>query len=157
MAAYRFLTTWLLEARRDEVFQALWDSERWPDWWRGVESVRTLEEGDAEGVGSVGHYVWKSRLTYRLEFDTRISAVDRPRYMEGHATGELEGTGRWRLYAEGSSTAVTYQWEVRATAPWMNLLSPVARPVSARNHNVVMGWGAEDIARLLQARLIAAG
>ena len=157
MASYSFLTTWLLEARREKVFQAIWDSESWPSWWRGVESVRSLEEGDAEGVGSLGRYVWKSRLPYRLEFETRIVAVDRPRYMEGHASGELEGTGRWRLFEEGPVTAATYQWEVRTTAPWMNRLAPLARPVFAWNHDVVMGWGAEGLARLLGARLLASG
>ena len=39
------------------MFQAIWDSDRWPSWWRGVEAVTTLEEGDGEGVGSLGRYV----------------------------------------------------------------------------------------------------
>jgi hypothetical protein len=76
--------------------------------------------------------------------------------MEGHAAGELEGTGRWRLFEEGTLTAVTYEWEVQTTAAWMNRLAPLARPVFAWNHDVVMRWGAEGIARLLGARLIAA-
>jgi hypothetical protein len=25
----------------------------WPRWWRGVERVETLREGDANGVGSI--------------------------------------------------------------------------------------------------------
>jgi uncharacterized protein YndB with AHSA1/START domain len=156
LAAYHFLTSWLLEAPREDIFQAIWDSERWPTWWRGVESVRTVEEGDEEGVGSLGRYVWKSRLPYRLEFDTRIVGVDRPRYMEGRAAGELEGTGRWRLFEEAPLTVVTYEWEVRTTAAWMNRVAPLARPVFAWNHDVVMGWGAKGLARLLSARLIAA-
>jgi uncharacterized protein YndB with AHSA1/START domain len=157
VASYRFLTTWLLEAPRGDVFHAIWDSESWPSWWRGVESVRTLEQGDAEGVGSLARYVWKSRLPYRLRFDTRIVAVDRPRYMEGHATGELEGTGRWRLFEEDAVTAVTYQWEVQTTAAWMNRIAPLARPVFASNHDVVMAWGAQGLARMLGARLLASG
>ncbi len=119
--------------------------------------MHILEHGDAEGVGSLGRYVWKSRLPYRLGFDTRIVAIDRPRYMEGHAAGELEGTGRWRLFEEGPMTAVTYQWEVRTTAAWMNRVAPLARPVFAWNHDVVMAWGAQGLARLLGARLLASG
>jgi uncharacterized protein YndB with AHSA1/START domain len=157
VAGYRFLTTWLIEAPRPEVFQAIWDSERWPSWWRGVESVVTLEEGDEEGVGSVGRYVWKSRLPYRLEFDMRITRVERPALMEGAAAGELAGTGRWRLFEDGGVTAVTYEWDVRTTAPWMNLVAPLARPVFAWNHDAVMRWGGEGIARLLGARLLARG
>ena len=154
---YRFLTTWVLEAPRAGVFQAIWDSERWPTWWRGVESVRTLEEGDEEGVGSLGRYVWKSRLPYRLEFEMRITKVERPRLMEGRATGELAGMGRWRLFEEGDLTAALYEWDVETTAPWMNLLAPLARPVFAWNHNVVMGWGGEGLARRLGTQLLVRG
>ena len=146
-----------MEAPREDVFQAIWDSDRWPSWWRGVESVETLEEGDEEGVGSLGRYVWKSRLPYRLEFHTRITRVERPHLMEGHATGELEGTGLWRIYEEDGVTAAVYDWNVRTTAPWMNLLAPVARPVFKWNHDVVMGWGGQGIAQLLGSRLVAHG
>jgi uncharacterized protein YndB with AHSA1/START domain len=157
VAGYGFLTTWLLEAPRADVFQAIWDSERWPDWWRGVESVKTLEEGDDEGVGSLGHYVWRSSLPYRLEFDVRITRVERPRLMEGTSSGELAGTGRWQLFEEDGVTAAVYDWNVRTTAPWMNLLAPLARPVFKWNHDVVMRWGGEGIAGVLGARLLAHG
>jgi uncharacterized protein YndB with AHSA1/START domain len=157
VAGYGFLTTWLLEAPRGDVFQAIWDSERWPDWWRGVESVKTIEEGDDEGVGSLGRYVWRSRLPYRLEFDVRITRVERPRLMEGTSAGELAGTGRWQLFEEDGITAAVYDWNVRTTAPWMNLLAPLARPVFKWNHDVVMRWGGEGIAGLLGARLVAHG
>jgi uncharacterized protein YndB with AHSA1/START domain len=157
LADYRFLTTWLIGAPREDVFQAIWDSERWPSWWRGVESVVKVEQGDEEGVGSLGRYVWKSRLPYRLEFDMRTTKVDRPHSMEGAATGELAGSGRWRLFEENGATAALYEWDVSTTAPWMNVLAPLARPVFAWNHNVVMRWGAEGLARLLGAPLIARG
>lgn len=35
----------------------------------------------------------------------------------------------------------------------MNLLAPVARPLFAWNHDVVMTWGGEGLARLLGAHL----
>lgn len=155
MVSYRFLTTWLLEAPREPVFQAIWDSKRWPTWWPGVESVVELKPGDEEGVGSVGRYAFRSRLPYRLEFDMRTSKVERPWLMEGEAVGELAGTGRWRLFEEEGLTAVLYEWDVRTTKPWMNLLAPVARPVFAWNHDHVMRAGGEGLARLLGARLLS--
>jgi uncharacterized protein YndB with AHSA1/START domain len=154
---YRFLTTWVLDAPRDDVFEAIWDSERWPAWWPGVESARVLERGDDDGLGTRGRYVWKSRLPYRLEFDTRVVAVERPRRLEGVVSGELEGTGCWRLFEDDGLTAVTYVWDVRTTAPWMNRLAPVLRPAFAWNHDLVMRWGGEGLARLLGARLVALG
>jgi hypothetical protein len=139
------------------VFEAIWDSERWPSWWRGVESVVKLEDGDEEGVGSLGRYVWKSRLPYRLEFETRTTRVERPYLLEGEADGELAGTGVWRVFEHDGVTAVVYDWNVRTTATWMNLFAPVARPFFAWNHNVVMRWGGEGLSKLLGARLLAIG
>jgi uncharacterized protein YndB with AHSA1/START domain len=146
-----------VEAPRDDVFQAIWDSERWPSWWRGVESVVKLEDGDDEGVGSLGRYVWKSRLPYRLEFETRTTRVERPHLLEGEADGELAGTGTWRVFEQDGVTAVIYDWNVRTTAAWMNLFAPVARPFFAWNHDVVMRWGGEGLSKLLGSRLVAIG
>jgi uncharacterized protein YndB with AHSA1/START domain len=156
MAQYSFLTTWLLEAERERVWDAIYDSERWPRWWRGVLEAEKLEEGDESGVGQFGRYVWKSKLPYRLEFHARTTRVEKPHLLEGTVEGELAGTGTWRLFEEGGVTAVTYRWEVRTTKAWMNLLTPVARPIFSVNHDYVMRNGGEGLAKLLGARLLAA-
>ena len=77
--------------------------------------------------------------------------------MAGTASGELQGTGRWRLFEQDGVTAVLYEWNVSTTKPWMNLLAPVARPVFAWNHDVVMGWGGQGLAGRLGVRLLARG
>ena len=38
-----------------------------------------------------------------------------------------------------------YDWRVDVTKPWQVALAPLLRPVFAWNHNVVMGWGYEDL------------
>ena len=154
VAAYRFLTTWCIDAPVERVFDAIHDVERWPEWWRGVEAVRILEPGDDLGVGQLTRYTWRSRLPYSLAFEMRTTRVDRPWLMEGEARGELAGHGRWRLY-DGRGTAVVYEWDVRTTAPWMNVLAPIARPAFAWNHDVVMRSGGRGLARLLGTRLVA--
>jgi uncharacterized protein YndB with AHSA1/START domain len=155
MAEYRFLTTWLLEADREQVWDAIYDSERWPGWWKGVLEAEKLEEGDADGVGQYGRYVWKSKLPYRLEFFVRTAKVEKPYLLEGNAEGELAGVGRWRLFARDGVTAATYEWNVRTTRSWMNMLAPIARPIFAVNHNYVMRNGGRGLAELLGARLLA--
>ena len=155
MATYRFLTTWLLEADRERVWEAIYDSERWPQWWRGVEEAEKLAEGDERGIGQRGRYVWKAKLPYRVEFSIVTTKVERPHLLEGDADGELAGIGRWRLFEHGGVTAVVYEWNVRTTRWWMNLLAPVAKPVFEANHDYVMRNGGQGIAELLGARLLA--
>jgi uncharacterized protein YndB with AHSA1/START domain len=155
MADYRFLTTWLLEADHERVWDAVYESERWREWWKGVLDSERLAEGDENGIGQVGRYVWKSKLPYRLEFQMRTTRVERPHLLEGEASGELAGTGRWRFFEQDGVTAVIYEWNVRTTRAWMNLLTPVARPIFAVNHDYVMRNGGEGIAQLLGAKLLA--
>jgi uncharacterized protein YndB with AHSA1/START domain len=155
LAEYRFLTTWLLGAPRQAVWDAIYDSDHWPDWWEGVLEAERLEEGDEHGVGQYGRYVWKSKLPYRLEFFVRSTKVEAPHLLEGEASGELAGTGRWRLFEQDGVTAVLYEWNVRTTRTWMNLLAPVARPIFAVNHNYVMGNGGRGLARHLGCDLLA--
>jgi uncharacterized protein YndB with AHSA1/START domain len=157
VASYSFLTTWLLDCPREPVFEAIHDQERWPEWWRGVEEAEELEPGDGDGVGSVSRLVWRSRLPYRVEFEVTTRRVERPRLMEGDAVGELAGIGRWRLFEGDGVTAVLYEWNVRTTRQWMNLLAPLARPVFEWNHDWVMARGGEGIARRLGCNLLARG
>jgi len=157
MADYAFLTAWRVAAGRDAVFAVIHASEQWPEWWDGVDSVVKLEEGDPEGRGSVGRYVWRSALRYRLEFDMRITRVDRPHRMDGQAVGELTGTGSWRLYEDDGATAVLFEWRVHTTRRWMNALAPVARPVFRWNHDRLMRAGGRGLARRLGVELLSGG
>jgi uncharacterized protein YndB with AHSA1/START domain len=158
MPSYEFLTTWCLEAPRERVWDAIWESERWPEWWRGVVAARTVLAGDESGVGQVGRYTWRSRLPYDLEFEMATTRVAKPHLLEGEARGELAGIGRWRLFEQDGDvpvTAVIYEWNVSTTRPWMNLLAPLARPVFEWNHDWVMRNGGEGLATLLGCRLLA--
>lgn len=149
MADYSFVTLWRLRAPRAPVWDLIYHSEQWPDWWRGVERVEKIELGDAEGIGSVQRYTWKSKLPYRLAFEMRLTRVEPMSLIEGEAIGELTGTGRWHLTEGEGVTTVRYDWNVSTTKAWMNLLAPLARPLFKWNHDVVMNWGAEGLAKKL--------
>src|SRR5829696_1149294 len=136
---YRFLTAWLR------------DAERRPEWWRGVERVTVLDPDARYRIA------WRSRIPYELEFEFTVRELEEPRSMTGDATGALTGTGHWRLFEQDGVTAVTYEWNARTTKPWMSLLAPVARPVFEYNHNVVMRWGGEGLARRLGCDLLEIG
>jgi uncharacterized protein YndB with AHSA1/START domain len=155
VADYRFLTTWLLESPREPVWDAIYDQERWPEWWRGVEEAVELHPGAEDGVGTVSRLVWRSRLPYRIDFEVTTKRVEKPHLMEGIAVGELTGSGTWRLFEQGGVTAAVYEWNVTTTKAWMNLLGPVARPVFEWNHDWVMARGGEGLAALLGCKLLA--
>ncbi len=147
---YSFLTRWEFDAPLERVWGIIFDADGWPSWWKGVERVELLRpaQGPHE-VGAVRRLTWKSFLPYRLTFDTMITAVEPLRFIESTVTGELEGTGRWTFSPDGGRTAVRYEWNVRTTKRWMNILAPPARPLFRWNHEVIMRWGCEGIVRLL--------
>ena len=87
MAEYRFLTTWLLDAPRESVWEAIHDQKAWPSWWRGVEKVVELEPGEADGLGSFSRLTWRSFFPYDLVFEARTKRVDRPHLFEGQVDG----------------------------------------------------------------------
>jgi hypothetical protein len=119
--------------------------------------ARELEGGDDGRVGSRYRVAWRSRIPYVLEFDFTVRGLETGRWMEGDASGDLDGAGCWRLFEDGGVTAVVYDWDVASTKRWMNALGPLARPVFEYNHDVVMRWGGEGLARRLGVRLLAAG
>lgn len=155
MARYEFLTAWLIDAPREDAWDAIWESERWPEWWRGVVEATETDPGTPCGVGRRGRYAWHSRIPYPVRFEVVATAVERPHLLAGAASGELEGTGIWRLYEQDGLTAIVYEWNVRTTKRWMNAIGPIAAPVFRWNHDQVMRWGGEGLARLLGARLVA--
>jgi hypothetical protein len=154
LSQYALVTHWHLAAPIDRVWDALYRVEDWPLWWCYVKSVVDLVKGDANGVGAVRRFTWTSRLPYSLTFEMRSSVVERPTFMEGIASGELSGRGRWQLAEEGATTRVSYEWTVETTRPWMNLLAPLLAPAFRWNHGQVMAEGGRGLSRHLGVRLL---
>jgi carbon monoxide dehydrogenase subunit G len=156
MADYHYISTWRLQAPIDQVWAAISDLERLPDWYPAIQEVQTLAAGDPDGIGSRVRYQIKGRLPMRLAFEATITRVVPPRELELRAEGELAGTGRWELEQQGEVTSVRYIWDVRTTKAWMNLAAPVARPLFAWNTRGVLLEAGQGLARFLQVRLVDA-
>jgi hypothetical protein len=156
MTQFALVTHWHLDAPIDRVWDAIVAVEAWPRWWRYVCKVDELQPGGADGLGALRRYTWASRLPYRLSFEMRISAVDRPTLLEGIAEGDVAGTGRWWLVPDHETTRVRYDWTVAVTKAWMRLFSPILEPAFRWNHNEVMAEGGKGLARHLGVRLLAA-
>lgn len=154
MKIYRLVSCWHIAAPLSEVFDSVADSLGWPQWWYGVESVKELFAGDAQGIGSLRRYVWQGPLPYCLCFDARATRIEKPAALEATVSGDLEGIGRWEFRHEAGITMIQHEWRVYSTRRWMNILAPLVRPVFVRNHRRLMQYGAEGLTRRLQARLV---
>ena len=115
MAQYEFVTIWNFKAPQEKVWDLIFHSEQWPTWWPGVEKVEKLKDGDANHVGAIHRYTWKSKLPYRLIFEMETTRVEPTSLIEGRAIGELQGEGRWQLSNDGETTTVRYDWNVETT------------------------------------------
>lgn len=157
MGTLRFLTTWLLAAPRQEVWDALADVLAWPAWWQGMEAVVELAPGDEGRVGSRYRVRWRGRGPYSVAFDFEVIEVHEPLSMSGRASDGLTGTGRWRLFEQDGVTAVLYEWDVRPEPVWMRAAARLAPGPLRRNHDWVMRRGGDGLARRLGCELLVSG
>lgn len=155
-AFYDLHTTWRLQGPgAGEVWDVLEDAARWPEWWQGVRSVSELAPGGAGGIGQVARMEWRAALPYSVVFAVRATRRERPGVLEGDATGDLQGLGRFDIDEAAGLTSVTYTWKVETTKPWMRRTAPLLRPVFIWGHDRIMRAGGEGLARRLEATLIA--
>ncbi|HBY75920.1 MAG TPA: polyketide cyclase, partial [Cyanobacteria bacterium UBA11148] len=80
--------------------------------------------------------------------------VDYLKSIEFAASGDLEGIGKWTFIDEGNWVTLQHDWQVKTTQQWLNVLTPVLKPLLAWNHDEIMRWGAKGLAQKLSAKLI---
>lgn len=146
---FNLVTNWHLKAPVAAVWDLLNHPDDWPSWWRAVKRVRRISDGDANGLGAVREFTWRTALPYSLSFKMTATRIEPMRLLEGEARGELDGRGIWTLRETPGGVDVGYQWIVTLQKPWQRAMAPLLRPVFAWNHNVVLGWGEEDISKKL--------
>jgi Polyketide cyclase / dehydrase and lipid transport len=154
MTQFSLTTTWLIEAPLEKVWDAIYESERWPSWWPYVVHVQESVRGENGGLGNVRRYTWRTRLPYRLSFDAKTTHIERLCLLEGIVDGELQGRGRWRFYRQDDIIAIRYDWEVNVGPLWMRHLVPLLRRLMKWNHDAVMLAGGKGLARHLGGRFL---
>jgi len=150
-SAYRFETVWHVAAPCQAVWDAIYASDRWPEWWRGVEEVVEVAAGSTDGIGNVRRYSWQGVLPYRLTFEVRTTCIEHLTRLAGIASGDLAGTGTWLFAGDDGGTTVSYLWQVSLNRRWLLLLEPLAWPLYRWNHDKIMAWGAEGLSGHLGA------
>ena len=152
---YSFVTVWKLRNTSvDEVWKTIKAVEEWPRWWKGVKRVQTIKEGDANGIGKISMFTFKAALPYQLSFQSELLQLKHHQLMIGKAKGELEGTGVWTFRKESEWVRIEYNWNVKTTRAWMNFFARLLKPAFKWNHDVVMRWGLEGLAKKLRVTIV---
>lgn len=154
MVNYNFLTIWKFSAPLDKVYDVIRDADKYHLWWKGQSPVQTISNGNGYGVGTVKRFRTRSILPYSLVYDGIVLDVQPLKRIEGKTIGDLKGHGIWEFDCKSGATIASYYWNVKTDVHWMNALAPFLKPVFEWNHDVVMRWGAEGLARYLGCELI---
>jgi Polyketide cyclase / dehydrase and lipid transport len=149
MPSCRFESVWWTPAVTGRVWETLADYAKWPAWWRGIRSVEVLRKGDESGVGTILRQWWRSRLPYTLVFNLEMLRIEEAKLLDGLATGDLEGSCRWKLKPADGGTELTFDVDVRTTRWWMNLPLPLVPRVMRSSFDTIMEWGRQGLARTL--------
>jgi hypothetical protein len=151
--SFALMTRWRLRGRIEDIAAILGEPERFPEWWSAVYlAAETLEPGDSGGLGRVVAVRTRGWLPYTLSWQARLVAADRPHRWTIEATGELTGTGTWRLEQRGADALATYDWRVRVEKSLLRSLTPFLAPLYAANHRWAMARGHEGLERELERR-----
>lgn len=154
MADYNFVTTWKFDTPLEVVYKAIYETDNYHLWWRGQRRVENIAHGDALGVGAIRRFRTRSILPYTLTYTGTVQQVELYKKVVGTAVGELEGTGTWFFEHNEGITTVTYFWVVKTNSFLLNVLTPVMRPLFEWNHNVVMRWGGQGLAKYVGCNLV---
>lgn len=152
---YAFVTKWVIEAPIEKVWDAIYESTEWPQWWKGVLKVDVIEKGQPNGIDGVRAYTWKSALPYKLTFHMKLTQREDNKLLGGVAFGELDGDGIWIFEQSDSIVTVHYYWNAHTNKKWMNWFAFILKPAFKYNHDIVMRWGADGLAKKLNAKLIS--
>lgn len=145
---YHFITEIELDVAPDRVWETLADSVGWTSWWRWLERVEVIEEGDDDGMGRRVRHRVVTPFRYRLGYEGVVTRAVRPTLLEMKARGDLVGSAQFRLSpTDTDGSEISFHWLVSPAKWWMRLLDPLARPVFVWSHHVLMNNFAHGLAR----------
>lgn len=149
-ASYNFTSHWQVNAPFEKVWEIIASYDTWTTWWAGLDRLEAVHE-TPDHVGSRAKLIWRAKLGYRLETIISITSIEAPRLINFDSAGSLEGNGSWLVEGEGKNSRITITWNVATTKPWMNLLSPILRPIFVASHHGLMRAGERGLNRHLSA------
>lgn len=115
-------------------------------WWPGVTvpmAARRVEPGERVVLAV------RSPLGYTLRMRLEIVDVEPGRTIAAASDGDLRGSGRVTVEADGDGASIVFHWDVQTRRAWMNATAFVLRPVFERAHAHVMRRGESGLRAVL--------
>lgn len=136
--AFHFESQWLVDARVDRAWEALFDVSGWSDWWPGVRA--------RAGSGRRVSLEALSPLGFSLAFEVEPTVVEPPHRMEFTADGDLRGHGSWTCHGQGQGTRMEIVWCVCSG----RLPIRLSRPLASWAHGALMRRGERGLRAALR-------
>ncbi len=150
---YNFLTTWRVNATKDEVYRLLEDVDALAIWWPSVYlDVKVRDKGLPGGVGKLVELYTKGWLPYALRWKFRVTETNFPNGFSLQALGDFIGTGVWNFQQDGQTCIITYDWRISAEKPLLKKLTRLLRSAFSANHEWAMRKGLQSLKLELRRR-----
>jgi uncharacterized protein YndB with AHSA1/START domain len=130
------------DASPAELWDAMVSVDRFQAWWPW------LRRFDASGVGR--GEVWTATvqppLPYRVTFDLLLTEVVAPHRIAVDVTGDVEGSARLEVHADGSGgrSQLHFTSELTPTSTLLRAVARLAPPVARYGHEWVLGTGRQQ-------------
>lgn len=145
---YTFVTTWHIKAPLEAVWEKILHFEK-TNWWPGVRAT-LITRGDKDWIGAAVDSTWRSWLPYTLALKLTVTEATPGKHLQVRSEGDLQGTGSWQFSEANNSVTAVYTWSVSTRKKWMNFLAPIASPIFANAHHVLMKRGEKGLQKLLE-------
>ena len=151
MTTFHLTTTWEIHASIESCWFSIVDVEAWPSWWKYVEKVVEIKQGEASGINKTHLYDWSTCLPYHLVFELRVTKLVPYKLIAFDAQGDLTGNGYCQLKHKNNQTIIIFDWNVQPGKPWMSFVAGIAHPVFEWNHRLVMQSGQQSLIQRLNS------
>ena len=138
-SAFVYDKTFAFAVSRDALWDALNDTERFPEWWPWLRSFDATAEKLAPGT--VATCAVRAPLPYTLEFQVHVEEVEPGLWIDTRVSGDLEGPARLEVAGTGEASTARLTWSVDLHLPFLSAASLVARPVLVWAHDRVVATG----------------
>ncbi len=115
------------DALPTDLWEELARVDQFERWWPWMREVRL--EGSALQPGSRISFRVVPPVRFEMQIAVDVTSSKQPEWIEGSVSGDLLGTARLELRAEGTGSVCEVAWDVEIADPKMRRVIHVARPI----------------------------